>query len=315
MSQAEVFICYSRKDKKWKEHVASFMQIMKMAGRFDYEAWHDSKIELGKNWESAIDEAINNAKVALLLISPDFLQSEFILKHEVPLFEERRQKGEMEIIPLLVRPCPWEIFDWLNPIQGYLDEELAFSGCTEHQIEVILKRLATEIARIVDNMSVTKEAEVEEEAIAEAEEEETVVSGEPETPGKSKPLKDPAGFLTMAGVFDLIEHSSQNPNHLRTIGSTCIFRTKKQRTWFAVTSSHLYCVLDDEKTAAGGRRIQWIMPLGDADPVNVRDRPGKATGLVDVGRRRNWLYSKRLHPSPSVMKANIEKLIEAGKRS
>ena len=94
-----------------------------------------------------------------------------------------------------------------------------------------------------------------------------------------------------------------------------IFRTRKQRTWFAVTNGHLFCVLDDEKTAAGGRRIQWIMPLGEADPVKVRERKGKSTGLVDVGRRHNWLYSKRLHPSPTYLKTNIEDMIEAGKRS
>ena len=198
MTFAEVFIGYSRKDKKWKDHVASFMQIMKMAGRFDYEAWHDSKIELGKDWEKAIDEAIDNARVALLLISPDFLQSKFILNHEVPRMEKRRQAGELEIIPILVRPCPWEMFDWLNPIQGYLDEEGTLSGCTEHQIETILKGIVTDVVRIIENARITME--VEEEAETEAAAAETSVSEGFELPRMDGPLKEPSGFLTDAGV-------------------------------------------------------------------------------------------------------------------
>ncbi len=51
MPHADVFISYSRKDQKWKDHVLTFMQVMQEAGQFNYEAWHDSKIDLGKNWE------------------------------------------------------------------------------------------------------------------------------------------------------------------------------------------------------------------------------------------------------------------------
>ena len=81
------------------------------------------------------------------------------------------------------------------------------------------------------------------------------------------------------------------------------------------TETDLHCVLDDEKTAAGSRREQWHMPLSEARPVRVRPRSKKAAGLVNVGVRRNWLYTQRIHPDPEVLENTIEDLIETARRS
>ena len=77
----------------------------------------------------------------------------------------------------------------------------------------------------------------------------------------------------------------------------------------------MFCILDDAKTAAGDRRVQWVMPLGAAQPVRAWERPKKASGLLSVGSRSNWLYSRRLHPDPAELKATIENLVEAARNS
>ncbi len=316
MPYADVFISYSHKDNKWKDHVLTFMKVMQEAGQFNYEAWHDKKIDLGKNWENEIDTALNQAKVALLLISPDFLQSNFILKYEVPKLKKRSNDGELVMIPLIIRPCPWEVFDWLKPIQGYLEDDVILSGCDVHGIELTLTKLVREIDRIIaDSKSASEE---EEEAIVGSEKvEKTVEIGEVEPTGyytsrKDAPLKTSDGFLTNAGVTDLINNSAPDEN---IVGLIPIFKTRKQRTWLVVTSARLFCVLDSERTASAGRRMQWKLSLGEADPVKVRERSKKFTGLVDIGRKRNWLYSMRLHPNSEALKEKIESMIEKGKRS
>ena len=124
-----------------------------------------------------------------------------------------------------------------------------------------------------------------------------------------------ASVLTNAGVVHLIETSPSNPSHRPVVGLICIFRTLRQRTWFAVTDSHFFCVLDDAKTAAGGRRIQWWQPLGEAHPVNARKRANKASGLVDVGSHPNWLYTQRIYPDSARLRKAIESMIEVAERS
>lgn len=70
----------------------------------------------------------------------------------------------------------------------------------------------------------------------------------------------------------------------------------------------LFCILDDERTRASGRLIQWHMGLDDATPV--RARPYKSgSGLLDIGQRRNWLYSTELYPVPGELEDAVERLL------
>jgi len=323
MSSADVFISYSHEDKVWKERVVKFMNVMKQADRFNYSSWHDREIDLGKHWPEEINAAIDQATVALLLISADFLQSPFILEHEVPKFKEREKNGELVLIPLLLRPCPWQFFDWLSPIQGYLQEDKILSGCNSHETESILNNLVQEIDRIISDMQTSPEEDAISESLSAA-----IISQIKDTttkqrgfeePEREGPSKDSVGFLTNTGVVNLIETSPRNPSGENVVGLIQIFKTRTQRTWFAVTASNLFCVLDSQKTASTARQLQWVLPLGKAAPVNIKKRRisarKKAAGLVDVGPKQNWLYSLKIHPDPELLKKQIEELIDIGKRS
>ena len=69
--------------------------------------WGDRRIAEGDAWYPEIEEALNEADVAILLISADFLTSRFIRGEEVPLLLERREKEGIRVIPLILKPCPW----------------------------------------------------------------------------------------------------------------------------------------------------------------------------------------------------------------
>lgn len=193
---------------------------------------------------------------------------------------------------------------------------MILSGCSEHEIEHTLTRLVREIDRIITDSKSASEAEddadVEVEAVEKTAEIEEVGSTGYYQPQREVPLKTSEGFLTNAGITDLIENSASGEH---VVGLIPIFRARMQKTWLAVTNAKLFCVLDDEKTAYGRMRIQWKLALGDADPGKVRERKNKLTGLVDIGCKRNWLYSMRLHPSSETLKKKVESMIEKGKRS
>lgn len=55
-------------------------------------------------------------------------------------------------MPGVQRPCHWQVFDWLSPVQGYLSDGDILSGSSEHDIELNLTRLMTEIDRIIQAM-------------------------------------------------------------------------------------------------------------------------------------------------------------------
>jgi len=92
-----------------------------------------------------------------------------------------------------------------------------------------------------------------------------------------------------------------------------LFDTRKQKTWLGVTNDQIVCLLDDQKTRTNGHIIQWRQALSDATPVRTYSS-GKSA-LIDIGSRRRWLYSKRLHPDGETLGNRINGMIEVAKVS
>lgn len=148
MSKPTVFIGYSHKDKSWKGKLVTHLEVLQLEGLLDI--WDDSRIEAGEDWYQEIQEAIEAASVAILLVSADFLTSKFIRNKEVPRILERREKEGLRIFPVIMRPCAWDEVEWLARMQVRLMDGEPLSAGNDHQIETELTAIAKEVARISD---------------------------------------------------------------------------------------------------------------------------------------------------------------------
>jgi hypothetical protein len=110
-----IFISCSHKDAKWKNKLE--VQFRVLARDFQIKVWSDREIVAGDEWLAEINQAIDAAQVAVLLISADYLASEFLLSTELPRLLERRERYGMLVIPILVRPCDWHAVSWLSMLQ------------------------------------------------------------------------------------------------------------------------------------------------------------------------------------------------------
>jgi tetratricopeptide (TPR) repeat protein len=149
MAKPTVFISYSHKDKKWKDFLRSHVGVLEQTGRIT--VWDDRQIDGGEEWYPEIVAAMERAAVAVCLISPDFLKSDFINKEEVPYLIKRRQSENMILLPVLVRLCLWEIVDWLSPIQMLPRDGKSISADFRGNEDTPLKEVAKRIFEIVDN--------------------------------------------------------------------------------------------------------------------------------------------------------------------
>src|SRR5258706_15445044 len=94
-----VFISYSHKDEVWKARLIPQLKALEQAGRIS--VWNDRKIDGGDKWYPEIKEAMERAAVAVCLITPDYLASDFCIKEEIPYLLDRCEKDGMVFLPLL----------------------------------------------------------------------------------------------------------------------------------------------------------------------------------------------------------------------
>lgn len=115
MPKPVVFVSYSTNDVDWKTRFVKQLEVLE---RQDYlEVWTDDDIRFGDKWLREIEAAADQAAAAVLLITPDFLTSDFINQKEIPLLRSLKAKLGLRLLPVIVRPCPWEKVPWLGEIE------------------------------------------------------------------------------------------------------------------------------------------------------------------------------------------------------
>ena len=104
--KVKIFCCYTREDINYLEELIKHMGPMKRGGLIDI--WNDDSIGPGKEWEKEIRKHLNEAQIILLLISPDFIHSDYCFSTEVKLAVERHEREEATVIPIVLREANWK---------------------------------------------------------------------------------------------------------------------------------------------------------------------------------------------------------------
>ena len=109
----EVFCCYAHKDKALLDELKTHLSPLQRQNIIS--VWHDGDISAGAQWDQEIKKHLNNAKIILLLISSDFIHSDYCYGTEMQHASERYRRGEAKVISLIIRPTAyWESVSFGN---------------------------------------------------------------------------------------------------------------------------------------------------------------------------------------------------------
>jgi hypothetical protein len=100
-----VFFSYSHADEALRDQLEKQLSLLKRQGVI--ETWHDRRIGAGQDLHDAIDGRLEASDIILLLVSPDFIDSDYCFEREMTRAMERHHTGDAIVIPIILRPCMW----------------------------------------------------------------------------------------------------------------------------------------------------------------------------------------------------------------
>jgi len=130
-----VFFSYSHKDQALRDRLETHLAMLKRQGII--ATWHDRKIIAGDPIDDSIGSELEAARIILLLVSADFLASDYCYGKEMEKALERHASGKTRVIPIILRPCEWReapfrhlltaptdgvpVTNWKDPEEAFLD--------------------------------------------------------------------------------------------------------------------------------------------------------------------------------------------------
>ena len=134
----DLFYSYAHEDEELVKELRKHLSILKRQGVI--REWYDREITAGTDWKGQIDQHLNSAGVILLLVSADFLASDYCYDVEMTLALERHDQGEARVIPVILRPVDWKgaPFDKLQflptegkPVTSWTNRDQWFSNIAQ----------------------------------------------------------------------------------------------------------------------------------------------------------------------------------------
>jgi TIR domain len=140
------FISYAHDDYRQFRELQSHLKAIERELGVCF--WADHRIRAGYDWTVAIEKAVESASIFLLLLTPKYIESDFIYEKELPAIQLRRSKGAL-VVPIVLKRCAWQMIagvlqavpmidGHVKPINDWRPHDHGFN-CTRDEIGTAIK--------------------------------------------------------------------------------------------------------------------------------------------------------------------------------
>lgn len=149
-----IFIAYSRQDLPQLEQLRTQLRVLER--REFCHIFYDGVIQAGEKWEPRIKEELHRADIYLLLVTAEFLDSNYVNDIELPTILQREREGTARVLPVILRQCLWK-YSELEAFQAILYEDRPIEekkayGHVAHVVATEVERLRS-VAKPVSSAS------------------------------------------------------------------------------------------------------------------------------------------------------------------
>ncbi|MCD8171929.1 MAG: toll/interleukin-1 receptor domain-containing protein [Alistipes sp.] len=149
--RSDIFICYARTDQKYHDELKRYFLPLEKKGLL--KSWSDKNITPSRKWKDDIIRTIGKVKVAILLISIDFLNSDFIRDEEIPRLLKRSEEEGVRIIPVFLKYCPHKYYNEIMQFQGINGPDRPLYDMTKPEKDKVLVDLVEKVAEILERVN------------------------------------------------------------------------------------------------------------------------------------------------------------------
>ena len=140
-----VFISYCHSDREYLNRLLVHLKPLEKEGLVDL--WADTRLRAGDRWKQEIEKALARSTVAILLVSADFLASDFITENELPpLLRDAEERGT-RIVPVILKPCRFTRDKNLRHFQAVNDPARTLALLPPGEQELLYDQVASEVER------------------------------------------------------------------------------------------------------------------------------------------------------------------------
>ena len=143
-----IFVSYSHLDNDWKELVERYLKTLQNMG-YEIDPWIDNRrLKAGDKWKIEIEKALDSAAIGLLLISMNFLQSDFIMQNELPVLLKYAEEKGLTILTLHLEESTAHLIDELSEIQALNDPKEPLEELDQKEQRKVLIKMAERICEL-----------------------------------------------------------------------------------------------------------------------------------------------------------------------
>jgi hypothetical protein len=146
--RVDVFVSYSHKDLRWLQRLK--VHLAPLERQYDFDLWDDKRLTPGSKWRQEIQKAVNKANVAILIVSADFLASDFIHTDELPPLLKAAEEEGVLILPIIASPSLFLRNPQLSQFQAVNDPSTPLVSATEGEQEAVFLRVAEALVEKVN---------------------------------------------------------------------------------------------------------------------------------------------------------------------